>query len=128
MTISTNKRRLTVIFSIAMLTFGATVSAHHSFDADFNSAETVTVEGVVTEFWFANPHARIYLDIHNADGVTEEWMTEGGSRNVLLRRGWSQETVTKGMTLIVTGNPSRNGSKSIGWNSITTTDGVEVGP
>jgi len=46
----------------------------------------------------------------------------------LLRRGWSQETITPGMRLIVSGSPSRNGSKSIGWSSLTTTAGVEVGP
>jgi len=102
--------------------------AHHSFDAYFISSETTTIEGVVTEFWFANPHARIYLEVTNEDGEVEEWMAEGGSRNVLLRRGWSKDTIKAGEALIITGNPSRDGSNAVGWRSLTTASGEPAGP
>lgn len=113
---------------LAAMGFGASLSAHHSFDANFVTNETMTIEGVVTEFWFANPHARIYLEIVNETGETEEWFAEGGSRNNLIRRGWLEDTITPGMRLIVSGSPSRDGSNAIGWRSLTTTDGAEVGP
>ena len=82
--------------------------------------------GVVTEFWFANPHARIYLEVTNDDGTVEEWMAEGGSRNVLIRRGWNEDTIQPGTELIVTGSPSRDGSNAVGWQSITTAAGEVV--
>ena len=113
---------------LAAMGFGVGLSAHHSFDANFITNETMTIEGVVTEFWFANPHARIYLEVVNEAGETEEWFAEGGSRNNLIRRGWLEDTITPGIRLIVSGSPSRDGSNSIGWRSLTTTDGAEVGP
>ncbi|MFL2546821.1 MAG: DUF6152 family protein [Candidatus Rariloculaceae bacterium] len=110
------------------LAIAAAAYGHHSFAAFFNVDETIAVEGVVTEFWFENPHARIYLEVMTADGSKEEWMLEGGSRNVLTRRGWSEDTVTVGMEVMAVGNPSRDGSNSIGWDSLKTMDGNEVGP
>ena len=114
------------IFIIA-LCFGASVLAHHSFEAHFDSSESTTIQGVVTEFWFANPHARIYLEVVNQAGEVEEWMVEGGSRNNLIRQGWQEDTITPGMSLVITGSSSRNGSNSVGgWNNMTTPDGSEV--
>ena len=110
------------------LAFCAAAYGHHSFAAFFKVDQTVVLEGVVKEFWFENPHARIYLDVTTADGGVEEWMLEGSSRNGLTRRGWSADTVLEGMAVIAEGNPSRDGSKSIGWRSLKTMDGNDVGP
>ena len=102
--------------------------AHHSFAANFIQDQTVSVQGVVKEFWFENPHARIYLEVTNADSKVEEWMLEGASRNVLTRRGWSADTVSVGITIQAEGNPSRDGSNSLGWRSLKTMDENDVGP
>ncbi len=123
-----NREIVTAVLALGIFVCGSAVYGHHSFDAYFLTDETTSIQGVVTEFWFANPHARIYLEVTNQDGETEEWMAEGGSRNVLTRRGWSAETVKPGMELTVSGSPSRDGSNSIGWRSLITADGVEVGP
>ena len=122
------KQIVAAILAAVFIGCAGVVYGHHSFDAYFLTDETTTVEGVVTEFWFANPHARIYLDVTNADGEFVEWMAEGGSRNVLTRRGWSADTIKPGMELVVQGSPSRDGSNAIGWRSLTTVDGAEVGP
>ncbi len=118
--------------SIALLTFGAlgygsAVYGHHSFVAFFLTEETTTIEGVVTEFWFENPHSRVYLEVTNEAGKAELWMAEGGSKNNLIRRGWNRDTIKPGMEVIVTGSPSRDGTNAVGWRSLTTTDGVEIG-
>ena len=39
--------------------------------------EIIENTGVVTEFRFINPHARIYLEVTNENGETEIWMAEG---------------------------------------------------
>ena len=39
--------------------------AHHSFTADYNREKPATIEGTVTEFWFENPHTRIYMEVKN---------------------------------------------------------------
>ena len=123
------KRKIATVFvAAAFFGCGGAVYGHHSFAAYFRTDETTSIKGVVTEFWFRNPHARIYLDVTTESGEAEEWMAEGGGRNVLTRRGWSADTIKLGMELIVTGSPSRDGSRAIGWNSLTTVDGSEVGP
>lgn len=118
---------LSTILVLAVLG-SAVVRGHHSSAAFFLLDETIVIEGVVTEFWFANPHSRIYLEVTNESGAVEEWMAEGGARNVLLRRGWTEDTISPGMELIITGNPSRDGSNSVEWGSVTSSDGAEVGP
>ena len=36
--------------------------AHHSFAAEFDRAQPITVTGSVTKVEWANPHARFYID------------------------------------------------------------------
>lgn len=118
--------------SVAILLANAAAAhAHHSFNADFNRADTLVLEGTVTEFWFANPHARIYLDVEREDGTVEEWMAEGNSRNNLIRAGWSEDTVQPGQFLRINGARARDGSNSIGWlpgTPLLGRDGEVVGP
>ncbi|TDJ43904.1 MAG: hypothetical protein E2O51_07400 [Gammaproteobacteria bacterium] len=115
-----------LLAGLAAVTMGA--HAHHSNAAFFILDQTISVQGVVKEFWFENPHTRIYLDVTNADGDVEEWMLEGRSRNVLTRQGWSADTLSVGITIQVEGNPSRDGSKSLGWRSLKSMDGDDIGP
>lgn len=122
------RSRLTALLAAVLPLLVGPASAHHSFAAHFDVDETITVEGVVTEWWFQNPHTRIYLEVTNEDGEVEEWMAEGGGRNVLFRRGWTDETILPGTRLTIVGNPSRDGSNTIGWDSLTHEDGTAVGP
>ena len=122
-------RKIFVISSGAALWFAwATAGAHHSNAPHYDRERPITIEGVVTEWWFQNPHTRIYLEVTNEDGEVEEWMAEGGGRNVLYRRGWTDETILPGSRLTIVGNPSRDGSNTIGWDSLTHEDGTPVGP
>ncbi len=114
------------LFSGSIIVTSSTYS-HHSFAAFFNVDKTVAMEGVVKEFWFQNPHARIYLDVTNEDGEVEEWMLEGGSRNVLSRRGWSADTVDIGITVRAEGSLSRDGTNAIGWRLLKAMAGNDVG-
>ena len=102
--------------------------AHHSFAAHFVVEETVVIEGVVKEWWFQNPHTRIYLDVTNDEGEIMEWMAEGSGPNVLARRGWTKETVKVGTFLTISGNPARNESNSLHYQSLKTADGEEISP
>ena len=119
---------LAILSAVALALLGSPALAHHSFAAHFVIDETITIEGVVTEWWFQNPHTRIYLQVTNEDGEVEEWMAEGSGPNVLHRRGWTDETIQPGTRLIIVGNPARDGSNTIGWDSLTYEDGTAVGP
>jgi hypothetical protein len=102
------------------------LQAHHSPAAIYDLSRQVEIEGTVTEFRMGNPHARIYLDVTLEDGTVENWMTEGGSRTVLLRTGWTGDEVKPGDRVKVVGHPTRDGSKVVHWQWIHLADGRQL--
>ncbi len=103
-----------VFLVIALVPLFSTVLAHHSFTGEFDVQRLETVKGTVTEFYFVNPHIRIYLDVENEQGETEEWWIEMNSRSNMTRNGWTQDSVPIGQEIVVTANPARNGSNAMG--------------
>ena len=81
---------------IVLCLFSLPLAAHHSFAAEFDDKQPVTLDGVVTKFDFMNPHSWIYLDVTKPDGKTEHWQVETGSTNALFRRGWRKESLRPG--------------------------------
>ncbi|MGD2133983.1 MAG: DUF6152 family protein [Maricaulaceae bacterium] len=86
--------------------FGPAALAHHSMER-FDATQTITIQGVVTEFEWANPHVYIYLDQVTDDGETVAWQVEGFPPSILRRQGWTRDMLNVGDTLSVTGNPSK---------------------
>ena len=117
-----------VFGAIGLFLVAGIACAHHSFAAHFLVEETVVIEGVVKEWWFQNPHTRIYLDVTNDEGEITEWMAEGNGPNVLARRDWTKETIKVGTFLTISGNPARNESNSLHYQILKTADGKELNP
>jgi hypothetical protein len=88
----------------------APAHAHHSASA-YDSAQIVSLEGVVTRYEWQNPHVYIWLAAPGAGGETVEWEIEGQPPAVLRRLGWSEETFKVGDRIEATGNPSRNAQR-----------------
>ena len=92
----------------SLLVQGAAV-AHHSFAAEFDRAQPITVTGSVTKVEWANPHARFYIDAKDdATGETVNWDFELASPNGLMRRGWTRNSMKLGDTVTVTGHRAKN--------------------
>ena len=72
----------------ALLAAALPMAAHHSVAAEFDSTKPVTIKGTVTKLEWMNPHAWIYVDVKNEQGVVEKWQLEFGAPNELVRRGW----------------------------------------
>jgi hypothetical protein len=105
-------------FTTAMaLAAPATAVAHHS-PARFDTDQVITVEGVVTEYEWANPHVYIYVAQTTDAGETVDWEVEGSPPAILRRQGWSQDTLRAGDRVAVTGNPARN-SKGLFLTGLT---------
>jgi uncharacterized protein DUF6152 len=78
------------------------LSAHHS-TAAFDMTRATTVSGVVTRFYWANPHSYIDLDI---DGKT--WRLEVEALNLLRRYGWTKDSLKPGDKISCTGAPAKD--------------------
>lgn len=109
---------LKIISAIATIAlFSVDAQAHHSFSASFTD-EIITVEGVVDEYKFANPHVVVYFNVTDEDGQVTRWMTEGLAATLLRRQGWSRDSISEGDVIRVTGNSSRNGSPMVSTDSL----------
>ena len=85
-------------------------SAHHSF-ALFDTQKTVSLVGTVKRFEWTNPHSWIFLNVANADNVTEEWTIELPAAAALAGEGWNKNYLKEGDRISVMINPLKNGMK-----------------
>lgn len=108
--------------TLAVLAAG-TVSAHHSFSAEFDPERPVKLTGKVTEVRFSNPHAWIYMDVTGDNGQTVNWALEMGGANGLIRRGWRREDLPAGTVLVVEGWQARNATPTANISTVTLEDG-----
>ena len=91
------------IVLVAMLIASAAASAHHGYD-DFYKDRRVTVEGVLEDIVYANPH--VTMKIRTADGVLYTALWEG--LNGVQRRGGTPTTFKAGDRVRVVGCPPRD--------------------
>ena len=102
--------RRTLVFLIGgFLVPAFQAQSHHSFLAEYNMEETITVTGIVTEVWYQNPHSRVYVKAQNDQGETVLWEMETFPRNILVRRGWKHDDLDEGDEVVVTGRQARDG-------------------
>jgi hypothetical protein len=115
----------TGLLAVGLLLVNTTPSeAHHAFGAEFDSDAPIRLEGKVVRVEWVNPHSWIHIEVANEDGSTDVWMVEGGTPNVLQRRGLRRDCLPIGAELIVDGYQARNHSlKRANARDVTFTDG-----
>ena len=100
--------------------------AHHAFEAEFDQKKPVKIEGVVTNVEWINPHAWIHMDVKDQSGKVVPWMVELGAPNTLLRRGWTKNSIQKGITLKVEGFQAKDGAARANGRHMTLPDGKDL--
>jgi uncharacterized protein DUF6152 len=102
------KGRLLVALTVAVMTAGMTVRAHHSFAATYEEAKTVKIEGKLVQFLFRNPHSFVHVMANDESGQEQRWAVEWGGVGQLAGQGVTRETLRPGDVVVITGNPGRN--------------------
>lgn len=120
-------KRVAILLPLVAWLVAPTADAHHSFAAEFLADQTLTVEGTVTEVWFRNPHVRYYIEVVGEDGEKTTWDVRAGSPALLVRRGWTADTIREGDKVTVEGYLGRDGRKLLSVISIELPDGSVVG-
>jgi hypothetical protein len=100
--------------------------AHHSF-AMFDADTKVTIEGIVKEFQWTNPHAWIMLNVANTEGKPEPWAIELNGPSGLVRQGWKPKTLTPGMPIKLVIHPLKDGTHGGQFMAVTLPDGTVIG-
>ena len=119
------KIRLCLGIAAAML-LALPAFAHHSF-AMFDNEKEKTLEGVVKEFQWTNPHAWVQLMVKGADGKEVEWSIECASPNGLKRQGWRGNTIKAGDKVTAIIHPLKNGEPGGSMMVILLPDGTQLG-
>jgi len=86
---------------------------HHAISASYDEDSLGTIEGVVVEVFWANPHVHYYMEVLNDEGATELWDIETGNLIGLSRTGWTKDTIEVGDHIRVSGQLGRNGTKRL---------------
>ena len=97
-------RKLAVLCFIA--TLSCVAQAHHATSANFTQ-EIVTVEGVVEQVRYLNPHAALLISQAAEDGDKTYWLLETVGRTTLERRGVPRERLEVGARVRATGQNGR---------------------
>jgi hypothetical protein len=100
-----------VVTGIALLIAARPINGHHAFAAEFDSKKTFKFTGPVTKVEWMNPHTFFYMDVTDEKtGKVTNWAMEMGSPNVLMRAGWSRNTLKIGDVVTVDGSMAKDGS------------------
>ena len=83
-------KKLKLVFTLGAGLLGMVVplSAHHSFQAEYDDQKPITLTGKVTKISPDNPHGWIYLDVKNEKGRVINWALELPPPNVLQHNGF----------------------------------------
>ena len=113
-----------VLGAFALLAYAVPVVAHHAFGAEFDPDAPIRLEGTIVRVEWVNPHSWIHIEVTNDDGTTQVWMVEGGTPNVLQRRGLRRDCLPIGSVLIVDGYQAKDHSlPRANGRDVTFTDG-----
>src|SRR5438067_8774646 len=97
-----------LVLMMAMLMFGVSVYAHHSFAGSYIEDKMVTLDEKVVQFDIRNPHSFINIEVVGKDGKPARWGGEWGGVTQLSEGGVTKFTLKVGDKVVITGAPSRD--------------------
>lgn len=116
-------KNYSVLFvSCLMLLLPTFAAAHHSPFLYFNPAQTVQLEGEISNLRWRNPHVMISLETD--EGISYE--VEANSVSILQRMGIERSVFSSGNRVKVAGWPSVRGVDELFVTNLLKADGTEV--
>ena len=103
-----NRLTRTPFVTLCLTLVSLPVFAHHGA-AQFDVGKKLTVKGIVTEWFWSNPHCFLRFDAPGADGQMVHWAVETQSGPNILPQGFSKQTFKVGDQVTVTLEPVKNG-------------------
>ena len=113
----------TALFLLA----AGSASAHHSATM-FEQTKQITVEGVVKEFQYTNPHSWLLVDVKDKNGKVTTWGFEAEGPSTLQRAGIRPSVFPAGTKVTMTGRPMKDGTPAAIWVLAVRDDGKKFDP
>src|SRR5256885_14121507 len=109
-----------LLLVIATASLTTPVWAHHSFAAEYDSKQAVSLKGAVTKVEWMNPHVYFYIDVRDDQtGKITNWAFEMGAPAVIQRNGWTRNSMKIGDLVIVDGTRAKSGAPHANARSVT---------
>jgi hypothetical protein len=104
----------------------SSAQAHHA-NSLYDRDQQTTVTGTVLRWQFINPHSGIWIEVIDEQGTKTEWSGEfQGTLDLYRHFKFNKDTFSPGDMISLTGNPARDGTKSMGVSIVGFADGSEV--
>ena len=104
-----NSGRVFLLALLGWISFASPASAHHGYAA-YDTTQTLTLTGTVTEVVLANPHSSLAFDVKDDKGNVTRWAIEFGQLRAVVAQGWTKETLKPGDEIKVSLRPAKNGA------------------
>src|SRR5436190_14914918 len=78
--------------AVCLLVFAVPALAHHGTNISYDRTSAKTIMGVVSEFWYKNPHPALFVEVTDKDGKTTRWTVEiAPTPYSLAKAGWTKK-------------------------------------
>jgi hypothetical protein len=112
-----------LVLGCGLVFSSSTLSAHHSFAAEYDANKPVTLKGMVTKVDWVNPHSWVHIDVTDSDGKVTNWSCETAPPNTLYRQGWRRDSLKEGDEVTIDGFRAKDGSATMTARSVTLASG-----
>lgn len=101
--------------------------AHHA-GVMFEEQKEITLEGVVREFQYTNPHSWLLVDVTDEQGEVTTWGFEAEGPSRLMLMGIRVGDFPPGTKVTITGHPMKDGRPAAAWTLAVREDGAVFRP
>jgi hypothetical protein len=100
---------------VTLIAMSGSLWAHHGTGVSYDTSKQITVQAVVTEFHYVNPHPSIFFDVKDDKGNVVHWSGEIAPNAAQLQQdGWGKKrsiaALMTGAPVSITIAPSRAGT------------------
>jgi hypothetical protein len=100
---------------IGLLLSAVPALGHHSFTAEFDASNSLTLKGTITKVDWVNPHVYLYLDVKDESGSVVNWQIESWPPGLMHKSGLTREKLSSGQEVTILAVRAKDITKSLGW-------------
>jgi Family of unknown function (DUF6152) len=112
-------KRFLLLATSGLLLAALPAVAHHSFKAQYDETQPITLKGSITKITWNNPHVLMVLTVKDDNGKVAKWQLELASPNGLMSQGWKVDSLKPGDQVSVSGFRARDGSNMANIRKVT---------